>query len=65
MPQKEPPVAAPAPVTHTKAQLLRFKRYAGRRDLLSALLKDGKRYTTEQVDSLISDFMKPRKGRVK
>ncbi len=53
------------PVTHTKAKLLTFKRYAGRRDLLSALLKDGERYTTEQVDGLISDFMKPRKGRVK
>ncbi len=58
------PVDTPAPVTYTKAKLLTFKRYAHRRDLLTALLKDGEQYTTEQVDGLISNFMKPKKGRV-
>lgn len=43
---------------HTKAQLLASKKYANRRDLLNALLKDGKTYTAEQVDGLIKKYMK-------
>lgn len=46
----------------TKRTILTFQRYAKRRDLLSVLLKDGKEYTMEQVDSLIQNFMK---GKVK
>ena len=46
----------------TKRNILTFKRYANRRDLLSLLLKDGEEYTMEQVDSLLQNFFK--KGKV-
>lgn len=46
----------------TKRNILTFKRYAKRRDLLSVLLKDGEEYTMEQVDSLLQNFFK--KGKV-
>lgn len=52
---------APAAV-FTKAQLLASKKYADRRDALSALLKDGETYTLEAVDKLLDQFMK---GKVK
>ena len=57
--------AAPAKnkVVFSKAKALTLKRYAGRRDLLAQLLKDGEHYTLEQVDGLIQNFMK--KGKVK
>ena len=42
----------------TKRNILTFKRYAKRRDLLSVLLKDGEEYTMEQVDSLLQNFFK-------
>ncbi len=43
---------------HTKKQLLASEKYASRRDVLSALLEDGKSYTTAQVDALIEKYMK-------
>lgn len=57
--------AAPAKnkVVFSKAKVLALNRYAGRRDLLAQLLKDGKDYTLDQVDALIQNFMK--KGKVK
>lgn len=57
--------AAPAKnkVVFSKAKVLTLNRYAGRRDLLAQLLKDGKNYTLDQVDALIQNFMK--KGKVK
>ncbi len=42
----------------SKEQLLRSQRYAKRRDLLGALLDDGKRYTLKEVDAAIDNFMK-------
>lgn len=45
-----------------KFRLLTFERYAHRRDLLTALLDEGKEYTFEQVDKLLDDFLK--KGKV-
>lgn len=45
-------------ICYGKAQLLTFERYAQRRDLLTAMLEDGKHYTFQQVDSLIDGFMK-------
>ena len=52
--------AAPAKnkVVFSKAKVLTLNRYAGRRDLLAQLLKDGKDYTLDQVDALIQNFMK-------
>ena len=42
-----------APAVFSKRQILTFRRYVGRQDLLSVLLKDGKQYTLAQVDSLL------------
>lgn len=58
--EASPPVSN-VPV-FTKRNILTFRRYANRRDLLSVLLKDGEEYTMEQVDSLIQNFFK--KGKV-
>lgn len=52
-----PAEKAASPV-FSKQNILTFGRYAGRRDLLSVLLEDGKMYTTNQVDDLIAQFMK-------
>lgn len=42
----------------SKQNILTFRRYAERRDLLSVLLEEGKMYTIDQVDDLIGQFMK-------
>ncbi len=51
-----------AAATYTKEQLAASKRYANRRDLISALLAPGKTYTLDEVDVLIEKTMK---GKVK
>ena len=51
-----------AALAFTKEQLLAFSRYRERRDLLGVLLQDGRRYTYDEVDALVNDFMK---GKVK
>ena len=38
----------------TKAQLVASQRYVHRRDLIGALLEDGKTYTLNEVDALTS-----------
>lgn len=43
---------------YTKEQLAASKRYANRRDLISALLEDGGVYTLDEVDTLIDTVMK-------
>lgn len=43
---------------YTKEQLLASTKYANRRDVISALLDDGKTYTLDKVDALIDQFMK-------
>ncbi|MCR2025241.1 hypothetical protein [Anaerotruncus colihominis] len=50
--------AATGEPLHSKAQLVTFMRYRGRRDLLEALLEDGKAYTQKQADAAIETFMK-------
>ena len=50
--------AAKAVPAFGKDHILTFRRYAGRRDLLSVLLQDGQNYTMEQVDHLIQEFQK-------
>jgi len=62
MPNKKT-ASPPAKVVFRKAKILTLRRYAGRRDLLAQLLKDGEYYTLDQVDGLIQNFMK--KGKVK
>lgn len=46
----------------SKSQIVSCGRYRDRRDLVDALLDDSKKYTKEQVDRLIGEFMK---GKVK
>lgn len=62
---KQPSPGAQAPA-FTKQNLLTFRRYANRRDLLSVLLEEGQTYTTAQVDSLLAAFLTThsKKGRV-
>lgn len=48
--------ATPA-ATYTKGQLAASKRYAKRRDLIRALLEDGKAYTLKEADALIGKYM--------
>ena len=45
-------------VTYTKEQIIGSKKYAGRADLLSALLEPGKSYTLEEVDKKMEKYMK-------
>ena len=49
-------------ITYNKENILNFKRYRNRVDLLNALLEDNKAYTIDEVDALIDEFMK---GKVK
>ena len=42
----------------SKNQLLHAKRFLKRRDLLNALLTDGKKYTIQAVEEKIENFMK-------
>lgn len=53
---------APAATKYTKEQILKSERYARRRDLLGTLLKNGGRYTLDEVDALLQNYMK---GKVK
>jgi len=42
----------------SKSQLVRCGKYHDRRDLVDALLDDSEKYTMEQVDNMIEEFMK-------
>ncbi|EFE91179.1 hypothetical protein GCWU000341_02287 [Oribacterium sp. oral taxon 078 str. F0262] len=44
-----------------KRQLLESRRFRDKRDLLEAILLDGKEYTMEEVEQRIDDY---RKGKV-
>ena len=45
-------------VTYSKSQILKSEAYQHRKDLVNALLVDGKAYTKNEVNQLIDDFMK-------
>ena len=45
-------------VTYTKEQILCSRKYKYRRDALGVVLADGKEYTTEEVDTLLNEFLK-------
>lgn len=53
--------AADAPC-FTKAQLLASEKYAGRKDLISTLLAEDKKYTADEADKWIEAYLK---GKVK
>ena len=46
----------------TKEQIVKSKRYADKRDLLNAVLDNGKKYTFVEVDNIINNY---KKGKVK
>ena len=45
-------------VAFSKEQILKMGRYANRKDLLSVILKDGKKYTLEQGGKEMEEFLK-------
>ena len=55
----KPDIRVPA---FLKEQIVASAKYDRHRDIVNALLEDGKMYTTEQVNDLISGYMK---GKVK
>ena len=62
MAKNEVPAApAKAAVFYTRAQVMRSRRYAPLRDLVSVLLEEGRQYTLDEVDRKIEIF---RKGKV-
>ncbi len=46
------------PVSYTKEQIYKSKRYMNKKDIVTVMLKDNERYTFEQVDVLINQFLK-------
>lgn len=48
--------------TYSKEQIVKSKRFANHVDLLNATLKDNKKYTLNQVEETITNYMK---GKVK
>jgi hypothetical protein len=62
--EKETAEAASKTAIHkyTKAQIASARRYENDIDIINALLKDDRQYTTAEVDTIINDF---KKGRVK
>lgn len=50
--------AAEAEVRYSKEQFMKFKAYAGKKVLLSVLLKNGETYTTAEVKALLNNYLK-------
>lgn len=47
-----------AAAVYSKEQLAASKKYATKRNIISALLENGKTYTLDEVDALIEKYMK-------
>ena len=47
-----------APDLYTKAQIYKAKRYMNQKDIVAVMLDENKRYTFDQVDKLIEQFLK-------
>lgn len=45
-------------VSYTKAQIYKAKRYMNQKDIITVMLEEDKRYTFDQVDKLIEQFLK-------
>ena len=60
MAEKKTTIAGESPpvTKFSKEQILKSTRYEERRDLLTALLKNGKTYSHADVERMIDDFMK-------
>jgi hypothetical protein len=48
---------AEKPQKYTKEALAGSKRFQARRDLLNAILDDGKKYTIEEVETKITNYL--------
>lgn len=46
------------PVLYTKAQIYKAKRYMNKKDIVTIMLDENKRYTFDQVDKLVEQFLK-------
>ena len=62
MADKKATEAAGAAPHFTKAQLMASNKYAGRKDLIGALLDDKESYTIAKVDALIENYLKGKVG---
>lgn len=60
--EDEAKAAAAEEKTFSKEQLLSCERFSGRRDILNALLEDGRLYTASEAEKKTEKFMK---GQVK
>ncbi len=58
MPTKDIADIKQEPANYTKTQILASARYANRRDILGVLLKDDKKYTFDEVNKQLCEFMK-------
>ena len=52
------PVAVDSEKKFTKSAFLMAKKYKERRDLLGVLLKDDVRYSNEEVETLVCNYLK-------
>ena len=46
------------PVRFSKANLLTVRRFEDRRDLLTALLDDGKQYSVQEAEDIMNGFLR-------
>ena len=60
--KNNPAASAANEPTFTKTALVDSKRFHDKRDIVSALLKDGVEYTISEVETMIAKYMK---GKVK
>ena len=60
--KKKPATSVAIEPVFTKEALMNSKRFRNERDLVSALLEDGKEYTIPEVEDAIAKYMK---GKVK
>ena len=51
-------IEAPKSATYTKEQIYKAKRYMNKKDIITIMLKNDERYTFDQVDKLIEQFLK-------
>lgn len=56
--QTQAAVSKTAEPKFSKKQLLTAARYADRKDLLSAVLEDGKEYTHDEAQALMDNYLK-------
>lgn len=47
----------PSETKYTKAALVGSKRFEARRDLLNAILEDGKKYTISEAENKINNYL--------